>query len=315
MSYENVQGFLWKVIILALLGCQLSGQPVTGFDTSRQGPGTTSGMPSLVLTGIAVSEEFDYSVSMNAALLLNWIHDKNANQLNVSQTLKYGCLILYEPLLSFSNQFVHNLGCRYFFDSITLVNSDENTIITRFELLIRKKLSATICSNLTTPFLKGYDYSTSDSGTLVALLRSSFLTPLVMTFSSGFGITWKDFGSLTFGITAAKMTHIHNRRIFNIRNVSEYYGVPSGHGTSIEYGLSLQFLVNTELLSRLHWDCDLLLFKNYKSPVDLTFRNLIEFRINKFLKLSNQTRMLYEEKVSRSIQVENIVCIGFYFHL
>ena len=62
------------------------------------------------------------------------------------------------------------------------------------------------------------------------------------------------------------------------------------------------------------WNCDLLFFKNYKKPVDMTLRNLFGIRINKFLKTTVQTRILYEKKIIDHLQVENMISIGFYFH-
>lgn len=216
---------------------------------------------------------------------------------------------------SISNLFIHNLGFQNYFDSITKVYIDDNTFTTKIDLRIKKNYTLAFNSNLTSRWLEGFDYSINDSGKQTVILNSTFLTPLIWTFSFGVGVIWKDFGSLNLGLSGGKLTYIQQTKIFEIRHITEYYGVPAGKNHRFEYGLSLQFLVNKDFLKRVHWDCDLLLFKNYNAPVDLNFKNLIGIRINKFLKTSIQTRVFYEGKVSKNLQLENLVSLGFYVHL
>jgi hypothetical protein len=163
--------------------------------------------------------------------------------------------------------------------------------------------------------MNGYDYSVDDSGRIVKILNSSFCTPLLWTFSGGFSIKWQGFGSLNLGVSTAKLTYIRDKSIFGKQKVTKYYGVPEGKDHVFEYGLSLQFLADKEFFKRIRWNCDLLVFKNYTSPVDVTLKNNFGIRINRFLKASIQTRIFYEETVSHSIQLENLVTFGFYVHL
>jgi len=58
----------------------------------------------------------------------------------------------------------------------------------------------------------------------------------------------------------------------------------------------------------------LLIFKNYLKPVDLVLDNLVGIRINKFLKTSIRTHVTYESAVSRNLQIENMVSVGFGFN-
>jgi hypothetical protein len=261
-----------------------------------------------------VTQELDYSINFNGYLFVNWQHDKNASQVMGIQNLKYR-MLMNDKGLSISSLFLHTLGFQHYFDSITKVYMDDNSLTTKIDLRIKNKWILVFNSNLTSRYLEGFDYSVDDSGKQITILNSAFLTPLIWIFSLGIGINWKDFGSLNAGITGAKLTYIRKTKIFGIRNITEYWGVPEGKNHLLEYGLSLQFLVNTDFLKRVHWDCDLLVFKNYDSPVDLTLKNLIGIRINKFLKTSIQTRVIYEEKVSKNLQLENLVSLGFYFHL
>ncbi len=154
-----------------------------------------------------------------------------------------------------------------------------------------------------------------DSGTRKRILNSGFFTPLLWTFATGITLLLPRNGKVAFGVAAGKITCILNRQVYQDQGIESFYGVPESHGYNFEYGLSLQLLIDKDLLSRVHWNCDLLLFKNYQKPVDLTLRNNFTIKISKFLQASVQTRILYEEAVCKSLQIENVVSLGFYFHL
>lgn len=260
-------------------------------------------------------QELEYSISFSNLLFLNWHHDKNANQVILLQGLKYRFSLTGCKEVRFSGSFLHNLGFQSYFDSLTKIQTDDNTLNTRFDILIHKNLNFTINSILASRFTNGYDYSVDDSGRIIKILNSSFCTPLLCTFSGGFTLKWQDFGSLNFGVSTAKLTYLRDKSIFSKQKVTKYYGVPEGKDHLFEYGLSLQFLADKEFFKRVRWNCDLLIFKDYTAPVDVTLKNNIGIRISRFLKVSIQTRVLYEETVCRSLQLENLVTFGFYVHL
>lgn len=264
---------------------------------------------------IIFRQELEYSISMNSLFFINWLHDKNANQLNLLQYLKYKSVIDNNLNFSLSNCLVHNLGIQYYFDSISKFYPDDNTLSTRLMLKIKSPCNLIFTSALLSRWMPGYDYYITDSGKTVKTLSSSFLTPLFWNLSFGIDLTWKDWGSLTLGVSSARLTYLRDKRIFDLRKVNEYYGVIKGKNHLFEYGLSMQLLVNRELLKWFHWDCDLSLFKNYKASVDVNLKNILGFRINKFLKTTIQTRVFYEEKICRNVQLENLVAVGFYFNL
>ncbi len=264
---------------------------------------------------VKYEQELDYSILVSSYLFSNWHHDKNANQLILLQNLKYKFSLQGDSLVRFYGSFVHNLGLLSYIDSLTKIQTDDNTLNTRFDIRIHKNLNFSINSILTSRFMNGYDYSIDDSGRIVKILNSSFFTPLLWTFSGGFSIKWQGFGSFNLGLSTAKLTYIRDKSIFGKQKVAKFYGVPEGKNHLFEYGLSLQFLADKEFFKRIRWNCDLLVFKNYTAPVDVTLKNNFGIRINRFLKASIQTRIYYEEMVSRSIQLENLVIFGFYVHL
>jgi hypothetical protein len=141
------------------------------------------------------------------------------------------------------------------------------------------------------------------------------MTPLLWTFSTGLGWNLPKVGVVSLGLSSAKFTWIYNRDVFEPPGVLEFYGVPREKRFIFEYGLGMHLLVDKTILKFVHWNCDLQIFKNYQKPVDLIMKNLIAIRVSKFLKATIQTRLYYEKDVSRNIQVENLVSLGFYFDL
>ena len=260
------------------------------------------------------TNELDYSLTTNGFFLIKWLHDKKDNQVNLYQNLRYQCLLHNNKNFRLSNTLNHNLGIQHYFDSITKVNIDDNTLITKLDVQIRGRFACTFDSRITSRLMNGFDYRTTDSGNQVRILNSSFLTPLTWTFSVGLGYNCKKFGSLSLGISAAKLTYILNRQIFGIRGITNYYGIEEGKTHLIEYGFTFQLLIDKDILKMLHWNCDLQLFRNYNAPADMMLKNLFGLRINKFFKTYLQTRIYYEEKLSKHLQFENILSVGLNLH-
>lgn len=146
---------------------------------------------------------------------------------------------------------------------------------------------------------------------MIRILNSSFLTPLVSTISGGF--SWKSSGgTLTLGLSSAKITYIRDRSIFERQKVSIYYGIPKGRDYLIEYGISLQLMTDTDLLKWLHWSCDFMFFKREDgAPWDLNMKNQFCLKISRYFMLNIRTGLFYEEKVATGLQIENMVSVGF----
>ena len=279
---------------------------------SQPGIGDTILLAGDTVKNTSILQEVDYSIMFSNFLFLNWADEKNANQAGFLQNLKYQLNIDKSPLFKFSGTFTHNLGLQYYFDSITQVQTDNNTLTVNADLFLKKSFHLDFGSVMETQILNGYNYN-SRNGAPDRTRISSFLTPLVCTLSLGTGIEWKNFGSLNFGLSSFKLTWLRDRLIAG-RYAESIYGMPKGKKQKIEFGLNLHFLADREIFHGVRWNCDLLLFKNYCKQVDMTLKNLFGIRINKFLKTNIQTRILYEKQFSEHIQVENLISFGIYFH-
>jgi len=296
----------WVVPVVFLLGGTAAAHTSSLPDTAQGYP------PKKKFTH---HEDLDYTFSAGNFLYLNWKHDKNANQVSLLQSLKFNFSVSADSIASFSGTFLHNLGFQTYFDSLSKFQSDDNTLNTRLDLRIAKNLNLSVLSTFATRIMNGYDYSLDSANRVIRTLNSSFCTPLVCTFSGGLALKWPALGSLSLGLASAKLTCLRDGSIFRKQNTDRFYGVPKGKTCLLEYGLSLQFLADKNVSKRLKWTCDLLLFKNYTAPVDVTLKNSIALKITQWLRTNFQTRIFYEEAVSRHVQIENILTFGFSFHL
>ncbi len=259
---------------------------------------------------LRISQQAVYSLTFSNALFINWDHDLNANQIMLLQDMIYQCRFETEQRFLVTQKIVHHLGIQYFFDSISRFHIDENQFETRLEWKICNNHGCFLSSLLSTRLFNRYTFSLNDSGSLVRTLNSSFLTPLTGLFSGGFQLKWPLFGSLNFGISSAKLTWIRDRSIYEALGTTIFYGVPENNKSLFEYGISLHLLIDHDVAKWLHWNCDLLIFKHTNLSPDISFKNNLGFRLAKFLKARIQTRIFYEEKVSKKVQLENIVAVG-----
>ena len=264
--------------------------------------------------GYSLNNELSYSIAVTGYASVNETQDRSAWQLAFFQTLKYK-FTFSSRRFHLSNDLTHDLGLLYYIDSISKFQTDENTLTTRFSYDASGFLQFMASSILKTRIFNAWDIATAQDGSMVRTLSSSFLTPLICTFSCGFGFIFPKTGILDIGVSSARLTYIYDQGIFEKTGLDQFYGVARGKRSSFDYGLSLHLLISKALGSRLQWNCDLLLVKAANTSPDLSLKNLFAFRINGFLKTSLQTKLFYDEDVSRQLKIENLLSIGFDFHL
>jgi hypothetical protein len=306
----------WLLMLcIWLISAMGSGQNLVVDDTlvlkalqSPAGPGDS-------MVRFSLSQELEYNLSCTSIIFYNWHQGNNTNLITLVHFLKYRSVFTRIKNVKIINNFFHTLGMQYYFDSISRFQPDENTLDTRIEVRVGKRLTFALFSNLTTRIFNSFCHTTDQNGNLIKVLNASFLTPLLWTFSTGFGWTLPDLGFFSLGLSAGKFTWIRDKRVFDQQNCNSFYGVSRGKNHLFEYGLSMHVLIDREFQKRIHWNCDLLVFKDAGKPFDVVLKNIVGIRISKFLKSTIQTRIYYEKEVSKNIQVENLVSLGFYFNL
>ena len=260
-----------------------------------------------------IAQDIEYTLSCSNLISVNRQRGPDIFQFSLLQHLLHQAQITSGGKIKIASSFVHDLGLQYFFDSIFRFQPDENTWVTRLELTLFHHVIFSLYSQLTTRLFNAYTFEKDPSGTLHKTLNAAFLTPLLWTFSAGFGWTIPRFATLGFGLASAKITYIRNRGIYDQLHVSTFYGVAKGKNHLFEYGLNMHLLIDHEFKPRIHWNCDVLMFQNYHKPVDLVMNNLVGIKINKYLKTVIQTHLSYESAVCRNLQVENMISVGLSF--
>lgn len=255
----------------------------------------------------------EYALALSGTWRTGMNQSDGVNQAALLQNLKYRSQIITGRGFRFSGNLTHDLGIQYFFDSIFRFHPDVHTWDARAEIRTGKFTSVSLSIRLSTRLFNAWDYRKSPAGSLLKKRMASFLTPLTGTFAAGF--LWKnpDIAEINLGVAGGKFTWIGDRSVYTSLGVDVFRGVPERKGILIEYGLMMQLLIDREFFRRIRWNCDLQIFKNFLKPLDFSLKNNLVFRISRHMTGTFQTRMDYDEEVSRKVQMENVVTLGCSF--
>ena len=258
-----------------------------------------------------LSQELSYAVNTSGSWFVNPQNDEKRNSFSIIQQLNYKLYLKNHKSVSLTGSFSHLLGLQVIFDSISWVHPDENVLETKLTIRIYRELHVLLFSGISTRVFNSYAHFYQAGGDRERILVSSFLTPLFWSLSGG--VSWKVPGLLSVdcGVSAAKLTCLVNKRVYTEQETDVFFGVPRDKGYLFEYGLSLRLLVDRDFLRNGHWNCDLTVFKDFNRPVDVTLKSLLGVKISRYLKTSLQTRVVYQEEISRKLQIENTILFGF----
>jgi hypothetical protein len=257
----------------------------------------------------------DYTAAAGLTLSLNRREASGSNNLSLNQVFRYQCIVSRAGKFTLTNTCFHRLGFRIFFDSITEISFDENSLNTRLDVKLYRKISIAAESEIATRLFNRFCMIPSDTGHATRFLEAGFLTPMTWNLSTGLTLPLKDFGYVLFGISGAKLTVIRDQRVFANPGVVTFYGITPGHNHLFEYGMTMKMMIDQRFLKICRWYCDLLLFKPFHQQADMHLKSLFEVRISRYWVLSVQTRIIYEHEACPYIQLENLASFGFSFRL
>lgn len=298
-------------VCLAVWIPTLKGQLFLVLDTARIPLMINAGCNGQGFSRFAFKTSLDYSLTGSLFSSVNEPGPGSDGQFILQQGLRYSWTVEKPDRFTVSNSFSHRLGIQCYFDSISRICPDENIFRTRLEYRPKRWVSFSLDSELNTRLLNNWEPVRSGSGQTCRVLTSSFLTPLVWNLAGGFTIRLSRTGSVMLGLTGGRLTLLRDTSVFAGQEIGSYYGVKRGTNHLLEYGISLRFQADRTFWRVLRWTCDLLLFKAYDNPADLNLKNMFEIRLASFIVISVQTRLLYEEDISRKLQVENMLSAGF----
>ncbi len=312
LMIKDMKRFAAGLLLVCLFICRLSAQDFTWDDSLHY----LVFRPPFAKQPrrFTFNNNLDYSVSLSGYYSMNGNSNKTDCQFAFNQNIRYNFSVGARSF-HLSNNLVHSLGLLCYFDSLSRFQTDENTLTTRLSYDISGSIQISVSSILSTRIFNEWDVTTGPGGSVIRTNTSSFLTPMLGTFSGGVGFRFRNSGTLDIGISSAKLTFIRDRGIFDKTGRDTYLGIKRGRNSVFEYGLSLHLLIDRSVGKKIQWNCDLLLFKSDNMGMDLTFKNLFACKINRFLKTSLETRLFYDEDVSKQLRMENLLSLGFDFHL
>ena len=265
--------------------------------------------------GFQIGQNVDYNLVFTNILYANWSQSDHSDFISFSHLLKYKNQFSGKRRIRVSNLFSHELGIQYYFDSISRFHPDETTLDTRMDFALGKNFSFILNSIISTRLFNAWLYTKGPYGGTTRNMTAGFLTPFILTLSAGLGFQIPRTGNLTLGLSSARLTVLCNNQIRKQNPSGEVFGVPAGKNHRFEYGLSLRLTIDRDLIRNFHWNFDLLAFQEYLKPAGLSLKNLLAVRIGRYFRASLQTRLIYEEKISRHLQLENMISGGLYFAL
>jgi len=260
---------------------------------------------------LSFTDHIEYALSFSNWLYLN--EPQKFPGLILQHELGYTSGFKATDILSVKTCLDHELACHWLIDSLVMLSSDRNVLKNDIDLSIHKHFALNFSSTTETRLLKGFTYQASDTAGTQRTHSSGFFSPLYLNLSFGFGYNNMDIGIFKIGISSAKLTWLQNRKLFETTGQQVLYGIKQPRRHLFEYGFSSSLLFDHKLGKLLTWKCDISAFKDFEMPVDLKILNIICLKTSKYFKTSIKTRVLYNEHISKSCRVENVVTVGFYF--
>lgn len=150
--------------------------------------------------------------------------------------------------------------------------------------------------NFKTQFSNGYDYTKEDQGKVSTFMAPGYLIGAI-------GMDYKPIKYLTVFISpiTSKLTFVTDDSLSNIGA----YGVDKGEWMRAEYGGYLRIGYNQSFLKNsITVISKLDLFSNYTDKpqnVDVTWENIISFKINKYISANINTVLIYDDDIKTKI--------------
>lgn len=180
----------------------------------------------------------------------------------------------------------------------------------------------TIAAELRTQFAKGFDYSSNpfegevpDGDPRLSRERpvqtSAFFSPAFITES--LGLTYEPFTNVTMRLGAASKQTIVLEEDFRV-----LYGVADANRARVEAGAEFASSIDRNLTENIRYRSQLnvfLSFNQLENPPDARWENTINLKVNDWLSTDLQFVALYDQDITRAIQLKETISIGLSFTL
>ena len=203
-------------------------------------------------------------------------------------------------------------------DKPTRKSDDKLYLNSKLSRQFAEQWSFTGIMDFRTQFTDGFKYSlnaaTNDE---IATLISRFMSPAYLTTS--IGLQYKPDEKLTVFVTplTGKITFVLDDTLASVGA----YGVDKGKNSKMEFGSYVVTEYNTPIFENVTLKSKLTLFSDYShiTLIDVNWENLILFDINKYMKASFTTNLVYDDDITvtrnngtvgKDVQFKEVIAIG-----
>lgn len=155
-----------------------------------------------------------------------------------------------------------------------------------------------------TQFDEGRDFAKQNSP-----LISRFFAPAFLVVATGFSYKPDENLSLFLSPIGGRGVFVSDPQL----SAEGAFGVERGATSRFDLGASFNLLYKITPFENVNFQTRFNIFSPYRAlgAVAITWETLTIFKVNKFLNVSFDTQLLYEEKISRTRQLKTALAVGF----
>lgn len=281
-------------LMLTMIPLLISAQDTT----TVKGPWTAKGMASLnfsqvSLTNWAQGGESSYAINTLTAFNMDYNKDKT----------------------SWANSLEAGYGIQKVGEKKAGKTDDHLEIVSRYGYQTSRVWFLSAILNLKTQFTKGYKITETDR-----IMISDFMSPGYIQMAIGMEYKPNDNFFVSISPVGGKMTIVTNDSLSSVGS----FGVKPGETIRSEFGGSVKVGVNRDIMENVNFTSTLDLFSNYlNNPgnIDVSWRAMINMKVNKFLSANISTHLLYDDDIGYTdsegvnkgprVQFKELLGIGF----
>lgn len=164
------------------------------------------------------------------------------------------------------------------------------------------RYSGFISLSFLSQFDKGYNYPNDSTDVLV----SRFMGPAYLKEGSGIAFQPVDYISFQGGFAL-------QQTIVNDTTLSTRYGLKPHSRLLSEGGIGLGISFNKDIFKNVNFQSSMETFTSFIKPIrstDVSFSNELTGKVNDFMNVNLQFQMLYNDDISKALQIKQILALG-----
>lgn len=187
----------------------------------------------------------------------------------------------------------------------TRKSDDKLNMYSKYGYQFSKNWYYSVMFSFRSQFANGYQYP--DDSNIV----SHFLAPAYILGSVGLNFKPNDYFSVFMSPITSRFVIVNDRRLadqgaFGVDSATYYYHdstrtlISHGRRAQYEFGPSLSFQFNKEIMKNINWTSRLDLYSNYLhnfQNVDVNWSSLFSLKVNRFISATMDTELIYDDDV------------------